>query len=239
MISPSSPSVQVTSVTCAPSAAYLAMVAPVPIDSSSGWACTSRSRLASDLVTSSRLPRARPAETGRIGPVTTSFPRQNARTRNFTLGAPRSFQISPGGGTIAFLRSHGGADPVTCLWAMDVATGQERLIADPAELAAPGAAEDPVEKARRERVREKATGIVAAADEAFTMAAFALAGVVYLADLRAGTVRQLATLTPAADPRPDPAGTQVAYVSRGALRVISLESGQDRVLAEPEGADVT
>jgi dipeptidyl-peptidase 4 len=172
--------------------------------------------------------------------VTTSFPRQNARTRNFTLGAPRSFQISPDGGTIAFLRSHGGADPVTCLWAMDVATGLERLIADPAELAAPGAAEDPVEKARRERVREKATGIVAfAADEAFTMAAFALAGVVYLADLRAGTVRQLATLTPAADPRPDPAGTQVAYVSRGALRVISLESGQDRVLAEPEGADVT
>src|SRR5262244_1593504 len=41
MISPSSPSVQVTSVTRAPSAAYLAIVAPVPIDSSSGCACTS------------------------------------------------------------------------------------------------------------------------------------------------------------------------------------------------------
>src|SRR5215831_13065 len=41
MISPSSPSVQVTRVTPAPSAAYLAIVAPVPIDSSSGWACTS------------------------------------------------------------------------------------------------------------------------------------------------------------------------------------------------------
>src|ERR1700730_18567623 len=44
MISPSSPSVQVTSVTCAPSAAYLAIVAPVPIDSSSGCACTSSTR---------------------------------------------------------------------------------------------------------------------------------------------------------------------------------------------------
>ena len=43
MTSPSSPSVQVTSVTPAPSAAYLAIVAPVPIDSSSGWACTSSS----------------------------------------------------------------------------------------------------------------------------------------------------------------------------------------------------
>src|SRR5258708_38696110 len=46
MISPSSPSVQVTSVTRAPSAAYLAIVAPVAIDSSSGCACTS-SRLRS------------------------------------------------------------------------------------------------------------------------------------------------------------------------------------------------
>ncbi len=43
MTSPSSPSVQVTSVTPAPSAAYFAIVAPVPIDSSSGCACTSSS----------------------------------------------------------------------------------------------------------------------------------------------------------------------------------------------------
>src|SRR5215472_7164193 len=46
MISPISPSVQVTSVTRAPCAAYLAIVAPVKIDSSSGCACTS-SRLRS------------------------------------------------------------------------------------------------------------------------------------------------------------------------------------------------
>src|SRR5689334_18933505 len=43
MISLSSPSVQVIRVTGTPWAAYLAMVAPVPIDSSSGWACTSSS----------------------------------------------------------------------------------------------------------------------------------------------------------------------------------------------------
>ncbi len=42
--SPSSPSVQVTSVTAAPSATYLAMVAPLPIVSSSGCACTTMSR---------------------------------------------------------------------------------------------------------------------------------------------------------------------------------------------------
>src|SRR5881296_1528774 len=55
MISPSSPSVQVTSVTCTPSAAYLAIVAPVPIDSSSGCACTSSSRLSKVMVASLRV----------------------------------------------------------------------------------------------------------------------------------------------------------------------------------------
>src|SRR5260370_11990404 len=44
MTSPSSPGVHVTRVTCAPSAAYFAMIPPVQIDSSSGWACTSSNR---------------------------------------------------------------------------------------------------------------------------------------------------------------------------------------------------
>jgi dipeptidyl-peptidase 4 len=172
--------------------------------------------------------------------VTDTFPRQNARTRNFTLGAPRSFQISPDGRAVAFLRSRGGSDPVTCLWVLDVASGRERLIADPAELTAPGAADDPVEKARRERVRERASGIVAyATDDAFTVASFALSGVVYLADLHAGGARPLPTRTPAADPRPDPAGRQVAYVSGGELRLIAVDSGADRALASPGTEGVT
>ena len=48
--------------------------------------------------------------------MTENFPRQQARTRNFTLGLPRSFQISPDGERVAFLRSRGGGDPVNCLW---------------------------------------------------------------------------------------------------------------------------
>ena len=55
--------------------------------------------------------------------MTDTFPRQYARTRRFTLGVPRSFRISPDGSRIAFLRSKGGSDPVTCLWLLDVATG--------------------------------------------------------------------------------------------------------------------
>ena len=172
-----------------------------------------------------------------------SFPRQSARTRNFSLGTPRSFVISPDGGTVVFLRSRSGVDPVTCLWTHDVASGTERLICDPADLSAPGAPVDPVdvdpvEKARRERVRERAGGIVAyATDEAVRLAAFTLAGVIYVADLSTGEVRMLPSATPAADPRPAPDGTAVAYVSSGALRLAVLATGEDRVLADPAGEE--
>ena len=58
-----------------------------------------------------------------------SFPRQQARTRRFTLGAPRSFSVSPDDARVVFLRSRAGDDPVNCLWVLDVATGTERLVA--------------------------------------------------------------------------------------------------------------
>src|SRR5262249_43955578 len=104
------------------------MVAPVSIDSSSGWAWTSSSRrLSAD---TGGKPTGAPA--GRIGAMTDSFPRQQAKTQAFSLGVPRSFQISPDGGRVAFLRSQGGDDPVTCLWVLDTGTGRERLAADPA-----------------------------------------------------------------------------------------------------------
>jgi dipeptidyl-peptidase 4 len=172
--------------------------------------------------------------------VTDSFPRQAARTKNFTLGVPRSFHVSPDGQTVLFLRSQGSTDPVTCLWALDVTTGRERLIADPQRLAGGPTAEDPVEQARRERVREQASGIVSfATDRDCRLATFTLSGLVYVADLRpeAAGVRAVAVTGPAADPRLDPAGGLVAYVSAGALRVHDLATGDDRALADPHGAD--
>ena len=68
--------------------------------------------------------------------MTESFPRQQARTRRFTLGVPRAFQVSPDGQRVLFLRSKAGDDPVTCLWELDLATGEERLVADPRALGA-------------------------------------------------------------------------------------------------------
>ncbi|HYX61708.1 MAG TPA: S9 family peptidase, partial [Streptosporangiaceae bacterium] len=92
--------------------------------------------------------------------MTESFPRQEARTRRFTLGVPRSFRISPDGARVAYLRTKGSGDPVTCLWTLDVETGAERLAADPRTLGGDERDLPPEERARRERVREQAGGIV-------------------------------------------------------------------------------
>ena len=179
--------------------------------------------------------------------MTESFPRQQARTRRFTLGVPRAFAISPAGDRITFLRTKTGSDPLTCLWLFDVGIGTERLIADPAVLSAAGDEElPPEEKRRRERTREQAGGIVSyAVDAALRTAVFSLAGRAFAVDIvAAGTVgptgaegtagaggvtelRELALHGPALDPRPDPAGQRVAYVSGGALRVANLAAGAD------------
>ncbi|MDX6314392.1 MAG: dipeptidyl-peptidase 4, partial [Streptomyces sp.] len=47
-----------------------------------------------------------------------SFPRQYARTQRFTLGAPRSFTVSPDGERVAFLRSRTGTNRTHLLWVL-------------------------------------------------------------------------------------------------------------------------
>jgi dipeptidyl-peptidase-4 len=179
--------------------------------------------------------------------TTESFPRQYARTRRFTLGAPRDFRVSRDGARVAFLRSQAGDDPLTCLWMLDLARGEEQLVVDPRTLLEPAGEQlAPQERARRERAREQSTGIVRyTTDDSFRAAVFDLSGRVYLVDLVAtgdGGVprcRELVTETPALDPRIDPTGRHVAYVAGGALRVVGVDAGTDRALVEPEGAEIT
>lgn len=170
-----------------------------------------------------------------------SFPRQHARTQRFTLGAPRSFAVSPDGSRVVFLRSGSGTDRANRLWVLDLGdgSGTERVAADPAELLG-GAAEQlsREERARRERSREGSGGIVGyATDSAVELAAFALSGRLFTAELRAGTARELPVPGPVVDPRPSPDGTHVAYVSAGALRVVTADGSTDLALAEPEHDD--
>ncbi|MGW1474851.1 prolyl oligopeptidase family serine peptidase [Streptomyces olivaceus] len=169
-----------------------------------------------------------------------SFPKRHARTQRFTLGAPRSFTVAPDGSRVAFLRSGTGTDRANSLWVLDVEEGVERVAADPRALL--GGAEErlsPEERARRERSREGGAGIVGyATDAAVELAAFALSGRLYAAELGSGSVRELAAPGPVIDPRPAPDGRHVAYVARGALRVVGAEGDGDRALAEADGEGV-
>ena len=86
---------------------------------------------------------ASPPQDGGPGADPSSFPRRHALTQGFTLGRPRGFQVGADGARVAFLRSAAGDDPVNRLWVLEVATGAERLVADPAALLGDGAVDQP------------------------------------------------------------------------------------------------
>ena len=160
-----------------------------------------------------------------VGPVT-SFPRQQARTRRFSLGVPRNFTVSPDGQRVVFLRSPAGDDPGTSLWVYDVTTGSEREVASARQTLGGGEENLPdEERARRERSRELAGGITAyACDDAVRYAAFALSGRLWWVALEPGDDATGPVELPApsgvVDPRPDPTGENVAFLSGPCLHVV-------------------
>jgi len=172
--------------------------------------------------------------------ATISLPGQITRTRRFTLGVPDQFTIARDGAMVLFLRSRAGDDPVACLWALDLDSGTEQLLADPARLVAdPGLVADPAGLLASEPTWP-GTGIGAyAADQTGAVVAFALNGALWAVDVADGAARRLPAPGPVADPRPAPAGRRIAYVCDGALRVIEADGTGDRVVAAPDGPDVT
>lgn len=175
-------------------------------------------------------------------PATAStFPRRNALTQRFTLGHPRTINVANDGSRVAFVRSSAGDDPVNALWVLDLdddrTTGTERLICDPAPLlAAADAAEmTDAEKARRERAREAGGGIVTYhASPDLSVAVFALSGLLFRVDLTTGAAERVDAAANVFDPRLDPTGTRIAYVSGGELRVTGDEHGDRLVIGEDD-----
>jgi dipeptidyl-peptidase-4 len=156
----------------------------------------------------------------------TTLPEQLVRTCRFTRGVPERLTVSSDGATVLFLRGRTGDDPAACLWALDVASGRERLLADPVRL---------LEKGRTPRT----AGIeVYGTDAATGVVSFALAGGLWRLDLGKGEPRRLPAVGPVADPRPDPTGRRIAYVSHGALRVVEADGSGDRAVAEPDDVGV-
>jgi dipeptidyl-peptidase 4 len=124
--------------------------------------------------------------------------------------SPRHLKVAGDGSRVVFLRS-GLRDGVARLWVYDVATATERLVADPRALTTGNV----------RGIRRYAT------DAEARVAAFPLQGRLYHADLVGGRVRALPVTGPVADPRPDPTGRWVGYLSAGAVRVRRLDGDGD------------
>ncbi|MDP8930949.1 MAG: prolyl oligopeptidase family serine peptidase [Actinomycetota bacterium] len=162
------------------------------------------------------------------------FPRLSARTRRFTLGRPRDVAVAANGSRVVYLRSLHGEDPVNRLWTLELSMFGERLLVDPHALLSAAGEEEKLsseERARRERRRESGGGIVAfAGDRDLESVTFALSGRLFLVDVDSGEVRELPAAGLAFDPRLDPTGRQVAYVSGGALYVVARDGRDGRLL---------
>ena len=146
-----------------------------------------------------------------------SFPRRFATTRRFTLGAPRSFSVAKDGQSVLFLRSSGPEDANNSLW---VARPGEAPTAVFDATGAGDAELTDAEKARRERMREQASGVVSyAVSKTRSSVVFALGGALHHVDVQSGDSREMATDGGAFDPQPEPGGDRVAYVSGSSLRI--------------------
>jgi len=168
-----------------------------------------------------------------------AFPRQQARTRSGTLGVPRTFTVSPDGGRVVFLRTKTGDDPLTCLWTLDVASGTEACRYDPREHGDAAGEVTDAERARRERMRERAKGVTAyACDRDVTRSVFVDGGQLCLVDMHVGSFSTVPTVDVPDDPRLSPDGSQVAYVVDGALMVQEVEGVVGRELTSDPDPDV-
>ncbi|MGA9345385.1 MAG: prolyl oligopeptidase family serine peptidase [Nocardioidaceae bacterium] len=165
-----------------------------------------------------------------------SYPRLAARTHDFNAGLPRGFVVSPDGTRMLFLRSASGFSMAQSLWLFDVTSGRERLVADPMTLLdGPEEFLTEEERARRERMRVRGSGIVAmTTDTEVTRAAFALSSRLFVVDLAGeASPREWSSTSSVIDPCLDPTGRRVAYAGDDGLHVVDGADG-DRLLIGPE-----
>jgi dipeptidyl-peptidase-4 len=158
-----------------------------------------------------------------------SYPLQLARTRRFTLGAPRDVTIVGAGDArrVLFLRSDDAEDPVNHLWVKDPVTGHERRLVDARSLAVEDEELPAAERARRERVREQAGGITAySSDRVGRRVAFALAGRLHVVELAEGTCRPVEVDGASAvfDPQLSPDGRRIAVHHDEGVSVVDLDA---------------
>jgi dipeptidyl-peptidase-4 len=130
------------------------------------------------------------------------------------------------------LRTPAGDDPNASLWVYDVAGDHEREVFGPSER---HEQLTPEERDRRERARERQQGVTSfATDTDVRVAAVALGDRLVVIDTIDGGARELTVAGAAFDPRPDPTGRRIAYVTDGSLRVLDPQTGEDHRLGHDD-----
>ncbi|MBW3088583.1 prolyl oligopeptidase family serine peptidase [Bifidobacterium sp. 82T24] len=171
-----------------------------------------------------------------INAAIAAYPRAKARTLRFSLGAPRTATVVDDGSRALFLRSRDPQDAVMCLWMSwfdGAGRHHETLLADPRDLfAAAGSntAEAGVpdeEKARRERARESAAGIVSySVNESGNRVTFTVGGRLWLTTIVFdGDLEFISELNSDGDDSGDDFGTAGGDSRRGPARV-TVEEGE-------------
>ncbi len=144
----------------------------------------------------------------------------------------RGVQISPDGRFVTFLRAKPDDQTVQDLWALPVAGGEARRLIDSTALEPKGQELSEAEKARRERQRISARGIVEYRwDEEGRQILVPAGGDLYLASAADGSVKRL-TQTPGdeTDAKFSRHGRYVGYVRDQNLYVNDLSGGGERAL---------
>jgi dipeptidyl-peptidase-4 len=168
-----------------------------------------------------------------------SFPRHSAKTLRFTLGAPRTFTLSPDGQRLIFVRSASGTDRIGRLYQYDLRSDVEELLVDPLNLLVDGAEQlSPEERARRERTREAAGGITSySSDKKCEFITFVLSGKLYTLEISSKRIREEASAGIVIDPQLAPDGKSIAYITPEGELHLSRE-GKVKVLCTPENPDI-
>jgi len=151
---------------------------------------------------------------------------------DLTGAAPRSVKISPDGQWVTFLKGRDNDQSRLDLWAYKVSDGSVHRLVDSKALAGEEENLSDEEKARRERMRLFATGIVSYfwGDDSRTLL-FPLAGDVFVYDLGQSPDKALRRLTRTdsyeTDVKLSPDGKKVSFVRDQNLYVVDIATGKE------------
>ena len=155
--------------------------------------------------------------------------------------AARGVAFSPDGRRVTYLRAKDDNAQMLDLWVADVAGGEPHRLIDSRSLAAGDKPLTEAEKARRERQRVTARGIVDYSwDDEGRFLLVPLDGDLYLCDATDARVRRL-TETPAdeVDAKVSPRGRYVSFVREQNLHVLEIASGRERAITTDGGGTLS